>query len=331
MNKRRILFVIITILCLVIVTGCGKAKVKNGDEYVVEMKGSKVTATEFYDDIKVEKISHLVDMIDHKLFDKKYPSTDTENKYVDEQIATMKKNYANNDDDSFVSIIKQYFGYNSVEELEDSLHLDYKRQQAVYDFIEESFSDKEVENYYNTYVSGDVKASHILIKSTAKSTDSEEVQAKAEEQAKKKAEEIIEKLNKGEDFSTLAKKYSDDDATKEKGGDLGTFNPDKMTDQFAKAVKELKVKEYTKKPVKTTYGYEIIIKTGEEDKPKLEDKKEEIRNTLREQALQEDSKLFYTSLVDLREDKGIKWNDSKLKKAYEEYNDNLLKNNSSNN
>lgn len=330
MNKKKILFGLITILCLVVVTGCGSAKVKNGDEYVVEMKGSKVTATEFYNDIKVEKIAHLVDMIDHKLFDKKYPTTDTENKYVDEQIATMKKNYANDNDETFASIIKQYFGYNTVEELEDSLHLDYKRQQAVYDFVEESFSDKEVENYYNTYVTGDIQASHILIKSTAKSTDSEEVQAKAEEKAKKKAEEIIEKLNKGEDFSTLAKKYSDDDSTKDKGGDLGTFSIDDMGDQFANAVRNLKVKEYTKTPVKTTYGYEIILKTKEEEKPKLEDKEEEIRNTLREEALKEDSKLFYNSLVDLREDKGIKWNDSKLEKAYKQYNENLLNNNSNN-
>ena len=329
MNKK-ILYTVLTILCLVVVTGCKTAKMKNGDEYVVEMKGSKITATEFYNDIKVEKIAHLVDMMDHKLFDKKYQTTDTENKYVDEQIATMKKNYANNNDETFVSIIQQYFGFNSIDELEDSIHLDYKRQQAVYDYIEENFSDKEVENYYNTYVSGDVKASHILIKSTAKSTDSSDVQAKAEEKAKKKAEEIIDKLNKGEDFSTLAKKYSDDDATKEKGGELGSFSPDDMTDQFAKAVKELKINEYTKKPIKTTYGYEIILKTGEEEKPKLEDKDEEIRNTLREQALKEDSKLYYNSLVKLREDKGIKWNDSKLEKAYKQYNENQLKNNSSN-
>ena len=329
MNKK-ILYTLLTILCLVVLTGCKSAKMKNGDEYVVEMKGSKVTATEFYNDIKVEKIAHLVDMMDHKLFDKKYPTTDTENKYVDEQIATMKKNYANDNEETFISIIQQYFGFNSIDELEDSIHLDYKRQQAVYDYIEENFSDKEVENYYNTYVSGDVKASHILIKSTAKSTDSSDVQAKAEEKAKQKAEEIIDKLNKGEDFSTLAKKYSDDDATKEKGGELGSFSPDDMTDQFAKAVKELKINEYTKKPIKTTYGYEIILKTGEEEKPKLEDKDEEIRNTLREQALKEDSKLYYNSLVKLREDKGIKWNDSKLEKAYKQYNENQLKNNSSN-
>ena len=328
MKKKNIIISLVTILCLLVVTGCGNAKVKNGDEYVVEMKGSKVTASEFYNDIKVEKIAHLVDMMDHKLFDKKYATTDTETKYVEEQLATMKKNYANNDDDTFQSIIKQYFGYNSVEELEDSLHLDYKRQQAVYDYIEESFSDKEVENYYNTYVSGDVKASHILIESTAKSTDSEAVQAKAEEKAKQKAEDIIKRLNKGEKFADLAKKYSNDEATKDKGGDLGTFSPDDMTNQFAKAVKDLKTNEYTKEPIKTTYGYEIILKTGEEEKPKLEDKEEEIRNTLREQALQEDSKLYYNSLVKLREDKGIKWNDSKLEKAYKEYNENLLNNNS---
>ena len=42
-----------------------------------------------------------------------------------------------------------------------------------------------------------------------------------------------------------------------------------MVSEFEDAAYKLKVNEYTKEPVKTTYGYHIILKTGEKEKPKL--------------------------------------------------------------
>ena len=64
----------------------------------------------------------------------------------------------------------------TVKEFEDNIRIEYKREQAINDYIEKNISDKEVENYYNTYTSGEITASHILIKSDAKSTDSAEKQ-----------------------------------------------------------------------------------------------------------------------------------------------------------
>ena len=201
----------------------------------------KISAQEFFDDIKEEHIRDLIDKMDHKLLDKEYKETDEEDRYVEEQINTLKTTYANGDDETFNSIISSYFGVDSVKELEANIRIEYKREQAVNDYIEKNISDKEVESYYNTYTTGNVTASHILIKSDAKSTDSAEKQKEAEEKAKKEAEKIIKELNDGADFAELAKKYSDDKSTAEKGGSLGTFSPDDMVEQFAAAVKELKV------------------------------------------------------------------------------------------
>ena len=324
MNKKIILGAVAT-LGLLTLTGCGKSA-EVDSKNIIEMDGAKVSAQEFFDDIKEEHIKELIDKMDHKLLDDEYKETDEEDRYVEEQINTLKTTYANGDDETFKSIISSYFGVDTVKELEDSIRIEYKREQAINDYIEKNISDKEVENYYNTYTTGEVTASHILIKSDAKSTDSAEKQKVAEEKAKKEAEKIIKELDDGADFAELAKKYSDDEATAKNGGSLGQFSPDDMVEQFAAAVKELKVNEYTKEPVKTTYGYHIILKTAEEDKPELKDVEKDIREKLREQKLNSDRTLYYKSLKEFRESKGLKFGDTTMKKAYDDYMDTLIKN-----
>ena len=70
-------------------------------------------------------------------------------------------------------------------------------------------------------------------------------------------------LAKGADFAALAKQYSEDPGSKDKGGDLGFFAKDAMVKPFADAVFALKVGETTKTPVLSQFGYHIIKKTGD--------------------------------------------------------------------
>lgn len=82
--------------------------------------------------------------------------------------------------------------------------------------------------------------------------------------AKDKAAEVLKLVKEGkEDFGELAKRYSQDPGTAEKGGDLGYFKRGAMVKEFEDAVFALKVGEISDL-VKTNYGYHII---------KLEDKK----------------------------------------------------------
>ena len=104
-----------------------------------------------------------------------------------------------------------------------------------------------------------------------------------------------------------------------------------MTETFADALKDLKVNEYTKEPVKTEYGYHIILKTGEKDKPSLDDSKTKVKAALRNEKLESDPKLHYQTLIDIRKDKKIKWNDSTMKKAYDDLMNSLLENAKNNN
>ena len=97
-----------------------------------------------------------------------------------------------------------------------------------------------------------------------------------------------------------------------------------MVEEFANAVRELKVDEYTKEPVKTQYGYHIILKTGEKDKPELKDVKDNIKETLTTQKLNNNNALRYQTLIDIREENKISWNDTTLKKAYDDYMNRLI-------
>ncbi len=326
MRKKNILmFLSLLLIVAFITTGCGKeTDLKNGAKVAVSVDSGKFTASEYYDEIKTDNISKLVNMIDKSILEKKYKKSDEEDEAVKKQIDQIKQYYGS-DESTYKNVLQSYFGVDSESELEDSLRLEYKKNLAVNDYIKKNIKDDEIQKYYNESVYGQVKASHILISSKVKDDATDEEKTKAENKAKKKAEKIIKQLNEGADFKELAKKYSSDDATASNGGDLGYFDLDDMTEEFSKAVKELNKDEYTKEPVKTTYGYHIILKTGEKDKPKLKKVKSDIIDKLAEEKLNNSKTLYYETLMDIRKENGIKWNDDTLKKAYEDYMNNLMK------
>lgn len=326
--KKKLGISICLISALVLtVTGCGKKAELDDNKTAVSLKGIKITATDYYNEIKKSNISKLVDMIDHQLFDKKYESNDDEDQAVEEQINQLKENYS--DETTFQNVIQQYFGVNSEDELEDMLRLEYKRNEAVEEFVADNLTDKEIEDYYDQNIIGDIKASHILITPDVDSDATDEEKEKAENKAKKEAERIIKKLDEGEDFAELAKKYSDDEATAKNGGDLDYFNTDDMDENFMDAVKKLDNDEYTKEPVKTQYGYHIILKVDQKEKPKLKEVKDSIKETLANNKLNNNSTLHYETLMDIREENNIKWNDDELEKQYNELMDQLIKASSS--
>ena len=319
--KKKIIYGITTVLAISLLTGCGAAKLKNGEELVAKVDNYKISADDLYSEMKEKyAVKTLIDNIDHQLLDTTYKTDETETKAIENQIEEIKKTYGSNDQ-IFEQIIKQVYNVESVDELKSMLSLDYKRDLAIKDYVKEKVvTDEEVTTYYDTKVIGDVKASHILIKSNAKDSDSEETKTKKENEAKKKAEEIIKKLDNGEDFAKLAKKYSDDKGTASKGGNLGYFNmDDDFEENFVSAAAALKKGAYSKEPVKTKYGYEIILKVDEKDKKKKDDLESTIRQTLADEKIKEDSSTttYYKRLRDWRESKGLKFEDKELKKMYD--------------
>lgn len=71
------------------------------------------------------------------------------------------------------------------------------------------------------------------------------------------AQKVVQNLEKGAKFEDVAKRESMD-PSKDNGGDLGWFTPERMEKSFADAVLALKPGEYTHKPVQTQYGWHVI-------------------------------------------------------------------------
>ncbi len=79
-----------------------------------------------------------------------------------------------------------------------------------------------------------------------------------QEKSKKEAEEVLEKIKEGKkSFEELAKEYSEDPSTANRGGDLGWFGRGKMVKEFEDAAFSLKKGEISG-IVETSYGYHII-------------------------------------------------------------------------
>lgn len=117
-------------------------------------------------------------------------------------------------------------------------------------------TDDEIETYYKGHKEEftspeSVKARHILLKVP------EGADEKLWKEAESKAKDIKKKLENGEDFAELAKKFSDDPGSKNKGGDLGFFTKGRMVPEFESAAFSLKPGELSD-PVKTDFGYHII-------------------------------------------------------------------------
>ena len=101
-----------------------------------------------------------------------------------------------------------------------------------------------------------------------------------------KAKELIGELEKGADFSELAKANSTDGSAAQ-GGDLGWFTPDRMVKPFADAVVAQEKGQFSKAPVQSQFGYHIVIvdEVREQQPPSLDDVREALATKLRQQAV----------------------------------------------
>ncbi|MDD6480182.1 MAG: peptidylprolyl isomerase [Clostridium sp.] len=318
--KKKLICILAVLL---LVTSCGKVpKLKNGDEAVVTMKDGDISVEELYSEMKEKyALDMLITKIDTAILNNVYKTDDEEKNYIDKQLETIKYYYETYYKSQYKSF-QEYLTQNGVEsedELKENIRLTYKRNKAVKDYVKSIITDKEIEKYYDEEIFGDISASHILIKPEYDDNASDEEKKEAEKKALKEAKEVIAKLKKGEDFAELAKEYSDDSSNSKSGGKLADFNHGQMVEAFEDAAKELKVGSYTTTPVKTEFGYHIILKTAQKDKPALKEVKDDIISDLTDEKLKDDSTLEVTALVELRKKHKVEIQDKDIKKLYEAY------------
>ncbi len=311
--KKKIF--VVSILSLILLTGCTTSKLEDGTSSVVTFKEGGISADTLYNSLKEKYGTEvIVNLIDKELLSREYTeTTNSEKAYIEQYVKTYKNEWG----DNFTTNLSTYFGVSSEKEFREFLSLSYRRNLYTTDYAKSIVSDTEINDYYKDYVVGDITAKHILIKSDATSSMSDSEKKEAEEKALKLAKEIITKLDNGESFDSLAKEYSDDDATSENGGLLSAFNDRSSYDEnFLKEAINLEVNKYSKEPVKSSYGYHIILKTKQEDKPELDSVKDSIVEKIANEKISADSSFTSKALVALREKYEMKITDSDLEKSY---------------
>ena len=319
-------FMMPVLLCFCLfLTGCGNEAELENKSTVLTLENGEITADTLYNELKDQYgINILLDLLDHQILDEKYPTTEEETTSIDSQISLMKAQY-NNDNDAFLSAIQQYLGVENEDELREMLSLEYKRNQAVEDYIKEHIEDDEVNEYYDSEIIGDMQVRHILIKPDTNQDMTQEEQDAAKEAAREEAEDLIRQLDEGADFQELAKEHSDDTGSASDGGFIDYFNKDSnMDENFYEASKNLEVGKYTEEPIESTYGYHIILKEDQKEKPALDEVKESILEDLMNEKLDNDNTLYYETLIDVREAAGLEFKDDALKQQYDDLMNQLI-------
>ncbi len=316
---------ILVVVLLILTTGCSKnTKLEGGEKDLVTFNDSKlnISTNDLYEKLKDKYgINFLIDMLDEKILNKEYPDSDSINDYVNIQVNSLKNYYKT--ESKFLEYINNY-GYKNEDELKEYFKLNYKRNLSVKDYLKTLITDDDINSYYENKITGDIEAKHILIE--VKTTDSmtEDEKRTTKEEALKKANEAITKLNDGKTFDEVVKEYTDDDATKNNGGLMGFVNPTKLDDVTRQELTKLENGKYSTTPVETEYGYEIFLRVSSKDKPKLKEVKTYIIETLADEKLTKDSKLQYKGLEYIRDKYGFKINDEDLEVYYENTMNNLL-------
>ncbi|MCE5299483.1 MAG: SurA N-terminal domain-containing protein [Spirochaetia bacterium] len=140
------------------------------------------------------------------------------------------------------------------------VYFNYKNFISSLNITEDQMKDYYALNKKNYEKPDRVRASHILIRPDASPTSPT---GRTDEQAAKFAKDLLARVKAGEDFATLAKKYSQDPGSAVNGGDLDYFARGMMVPEFENAAFSMAAGQVSD-VIKTQFGYHILKVTGKE-------------------------------------------------------------------
>lgn len=285
---KKVVLAATALLSVTVIAGC------SGNKAVVTMKGGKITQEQYYDKMKKSQNGQqtLQQMIIAQALKSQY------GKYVSDKTVN---NEFNQYKDKYGSQFNQLLQQNGMDasSFKDTIRTQDLMKVAVRK--ETSISNSDLKKQWKKYTPK-VTVDQILVKD------------------KKTAEDVINQLNDGAKFSDLAKKYSQDTATKDKGGRIPAFNnsDSSLDPSFKKAALKLKQGDYTDKPVKSSYGYHVIKMVKRPSKGKMSNHTKELKNQIYASRMQDQGTMQkVVSKVLKRSDVSIK--DSDLKNVLSGY------------
>lgn len=296
-------------------------KTSKGAEIVATIKGKEVTADDLYEELKENYgTDALINIIDTYIADKEVEVTKDHEEYVDE-VVDYYKEYAEYYKVDLATFLASYVGINGVENEEQFREYvleDYKKTIVVTNYIGENAKEEDLKKHYKENYSDKLTVKHILIEVDAEAKDKD----KADKEAYDKAVKLIKKLKDTSSkkldakFEELAEDNSDDTATYSNGGLIENFTKKDVVEEFWKASEKLENGKFTTEPVKSTYGYHIILKVSSTPVEKYKDIKEDVRKSYAENKLSSDSTLMVKTWDEIRSQYKLSIEDDFIKKLY---------------
>ncbi len=254
--------------------------------YLVDNEKNEEMVKEAYQRLKKEiRASHILIRLDENA-----SSADTLIAY--NKVLALKKRIENGED--FATVAKGVGGSDDPSAAQNGGDLGYFTAfQMVFPFEEAAYSTQvgKISNPVRTRFGyhilkvvgerparGTMTAAHIMI-AISKEDTPEQI-----EDARKKTQEIYEKLKKGDDFEKLVTGFSDDFNSNEKGGVLppfGSGTTTRMLPEFEEAAFALKNDGDFSEPVKTQYGFHIIKRISWKDIAAYETMKKDLQNKVK--------------------------------------------------
>lgn len=302
--------ILVTVLVVVLIWPDRIATLKDGTQPVATIDGMTLTADELYEDMKdIYSVSSLLDKLDTKILTNKYPDTDEMDDEVTSQAENYYKAYEQYYKMSKEDFLKQN-GFNTEKKFLEYLKLNNRRTKYVKEHTQSEVTDKEINKYYEDEVYGDINTKHILVKVDSSASDDDK------KEAENLAKEIISKLDEGKTFDEVKEEYKDKITYEELG--YKSYNA-ALEEAYKNEMKNLKDGEYSKEPVKTSYGYHIVYRIDQKEKPALEDIKDQIKEEIADEKISNDKNLYYVALDKMRENANLKFEDTVLKDKYDNY------------
>ena len=259
----------------------------------ISQQGIEIPAAQL-DDIRNEIFDNLIN-IELLFQESRNNGIKVEKEAIDSQIKSLKQNLSN--DAEFKNFLSE------LNLSESTLKLKIEKGLAIQKLIETQIADKikisdeESKVFYDKNPDlfkqpEQIKASHILIKVEPG------VDEMKKSEAKQKIKNIQQKLNKGEDFATLAKEFSEG-PSKNNGGDLGYFQRGQMVKSFEDVAFALKTEEVSD-IVETQFGYHIIKVTDKKPEKAIdyENVKKDLAQHLKQEKTNQEVKIYLQKLTE---------------------------------
>ncbi|GAA0486728.1 hypothetical protein GCM10008986_10170 [Salinibacillus aidingensis] len=234
-------------------------------KYVAEIDDTKISEQELNDVLVSQYGAEVLDsLVTQKVIEMEIEKQGVEvsQEKIDAEMANYQEYYGG--EEAFQSLLEE----NGIKQ--STIEQDIETYLATNKLVAEgiTITDEELQTYFNENKDQynqqeEVHASHILVDD------------------KETAEEVIDKLEAGEEFTSLAKEYSTDEASRESGGDLGTFGKGEMVQAFEDAAFSMEVGQISD-PVETENGFHVIRveEKFEAKEAKFEEVKEKVREDL---------------------------------------------------